>query len=318
MRTPALVLVAVGLLVAPAGLSLHGDPTPLVQGFVLLVNGELASGLVAAPDTAEWPRALGIVAIMHGYGHKAASHDKHLQEIAQAGYVAFAMDFRGEGMPLRAGADDTMAALDAMKAAHSDASENVILYSVSMGTASAAMVLAERDDIDLWVDNEGLAMLAETWAEGTAVSPAIAFGAKARADIEAETGGTPADVPAAYVERSAALRASEFTIQGAVLTHGLNDGLVPYDQGREMAAALRAAGIPTDFWTVATCAPGSEGTTITGHATLGGQGVCGHGTESNDAHTLTALSFSLLHAMLGGDRPSNAEHVVDGTLGTLP
>lgn len=279
-----------------------------------------AHGLVAEPSTP----AKGLVVILHGYGHQAESHRGHLAHLADQGYLAVAMDYSGpqEGFPLLAGALDTRAAILDLRASHGLDDEPTHLYSVSMGTAVAALLVPMMPGtFTYWVDNEGLAMLAETWAEAKAVSPGIPFGAVAAAAIEAECGGTPAQSPDCYLARSAALRASEFDLQGAILTHGLNDGLVPYDQGREMAAALRARGVPTAFYTVATCAPGSEGTTITGHALGedGGKGVCGHGTESNDMHTLTALSFRLLDEVLAGSlAPSDSEHVVDGKFGALP
>jgi hypothetical protein len=309
MRAALLVpLLALALLVPPA-LALVAD---------YQVGG--AHGLAGSPEGA--PK--GFVLILHGYGHQAESHRAHLEHLAAQGWAGVAMDYTGPqaGFPLGAGAADSLAALRDLRAAHGLDDEPTVLYSVSMGTAVAALVLPQltpEDRTTYWVNNEGLASLAETWAEAKAVSPGIPFGAVASAAIESECGGTPAQAPDCYRARSAALRAAEFPIQGAVLTHGLNDGLVPYNQGREMAGALRANGIPTEFWTVATCAPGSEGTTITGHATLGGRGVCGHGTESNDAHTLTALSFGLLDQVLEGSLvPADREHVVDGTLGTLP
>ncbi|HUR68874.1 MAG TPA: hypothetical protein VM370_06475 [Candidatus Thermoplasmatota archaeon] len=324
MRAP-LVALALFLAVAPAP-----SAAASVSDYTILVDGETAHGLLAVPAGAP----LGLVVVSHGYGHKAESHRGHLQHLADEGYVAVAMDFRGEGMPLRAGADDTLAATHALIAQY--APDLVVLYSVSMGTAVASMVLAESGGVDCsavdksqhrcdgvfdyWVDNEGLVMLHETWAGASALAPTgnpTAVGAVA--DIEAECGGSPIVAPDCYLERSAVIRAPEFVgLKGAIQTHGLNDGLVPYDQGREMRAALAAIGVPTEFYTVATCPQGSEGTTLTGHAGQGGRGVCGHGTESNDAHTLTELSFRLLDELLGGAVPHDAEHIVDGTLGTLP
>lgn len=306
------LLVGLLLLVAAAPLA---PASGAVDFEVAVGDGEIAHGLLALPEGVP----LGIVAILHGYGHKAESHRGHLEHLASQGYAAFAMDYRGEGFPLRAGADDTIAATQELMLAFPEV-DLVALYSVSMGTAVAGMVLAELPVFRHWVDNEGLADLAELHTEASLIAPANAFAAKAVADMEAECGGSPAAQPACYLERSAAMRAAEFAaLQGVVLTHGLNDGLVPYDQGREMQAALKVAGIPEDFYTVVRSAPGGEGTTLTGYTPLGGAGLAGHGTESDDGHALTALGLALLDDVLAGALvPSGRERVVDDGLGTLP
>jgi hypothetical protein len=87
-----------------------------------------------------------------------------------------------------------------------------------------------------------------------------------------------------------------------------------------MATALRAVGVPTDMTTVVRGEPGGEGTTLTGYAChCLDNGFAGHGTESNDAHTLTRLSFELLDdVLLGRLVPSGQERVTDRDLGTLP
>lgn len=284
------------------------------QDYVVAVNGAEAHGLLALPDG----EVKGIVVLLHGYGHKAESHRGHLERLASLGHVAVAMDYRGEGFALRAGADDSIAATRDLVQRYPG--EPLVLYSVSMGTAVAGMVLAELPVFDYWVNNEGLADLPELHTEASLLAPANAYAAKAVADMDAECGGKPAQQPACYRDRSAALRAAEFrNLKGVVLAHGLNDGLVPYDQGREMQAALNAAGIPNDYHTVLRGNPGGEGTTITGYAGHNVDGLAGHGTESNDAHALTALSFALLERVLDGSLvPSGREFVEDRGLGTLP
>ena len=42
------------------------------------------------------------------------------------------------------------------------------------------------------------------------------------------------------------------------MVHGVDDGLVPYSQSREMQARLRALGIPTDMITVGTRGRGRQ------------------------------------------------------------
>lgn len=313
-RAPLVVLALVLLQALPA----EAEGAPAVADLVLRVDGEEARGLLAVPSG----EPQGVVLVLHGYGHFAESHRGHLAAIAELGFVAAAMDYRGgAGMQLGTGAADSCAALAHMQtlAPRTPA----YLYSVSMGSAVAGMVLAQCPAFTYWVNNEGMTSITETWAEATLLAPANAYAAQAVADIERECGGTPATSAACYAERHALLRVGEFTgLRGIVQTHGVNDGLVPYDQGREMATATRAVGIPTEFFTVVGCAAGREGTTITGYAPaggLGGAGLAGHGTESNDEHCLTALSFGLLHDVLVGDLvPTDSEHVVDGTIGTLP
>lgn len=313
MRLPrALLALPLALALLPA---IPADGTSLVEDVALLVDGEAAHGLVARP----MGNASGVVVILHGYGHFAESHRGHLQHLAEQGYAAAAMDYRGgAGMHLGAGAADSCAALAHLRTEAPNGS--AYLYSVSMGGAVAGMVLAECPGFSYWVSNEGMTTVAETWAEATALAPANAYAARAVADIEAECGGTPAEAPLCYQERTAVTRVPEFAgLLGVVQTHGLNDGLVPYDQGRELNAALRAAGIPVDFYTVVRSAQGTEGTTLTGYAPLGGMGLAGHGTESDDDHALTALSFALLDEVLAGTLvPSGEERVVDEGLGTLP
>lgn len=313
MRAVALALFLVVLPLAPAP-SAHASS---LLGVDLTVDGEIAHGWMALPSEP----CRGVVVIARGYSHDAADHIAHLEHLAEQGFVAIAMDYRGDpdltAFPLRAGASDTKAAT--LHAIALCPGKTVYLYSVSMGTAVAGIVLAEMPGVfSYWVDNEGLAMLTETWAGATVLAPVNGFAATASAAIETECGGTPLDAPACYLERSAALRAPEFAgLQGAILTHGLNDGLVPYDQGREMATALRAIGVPVEFHTVVRGNAGGEGTTITGYAGQNVDGLAGHGTEDNDAHTLTALSFRLLDELLAGATPTNAEHVVDRDVETL-
>lgn len=319
-RAPCVALVALLSLAALPAAPAEGGKDVYAFAFVVPSTSELATGLVALPS-GPGP-AQGVVAILHGYGHTSESHRVHLQAIADLGFVGYAMDYRGGGgMQLGAGAEETCAALDIVSTYAPGRPH--FLYSVSMGSAVAGMVLAQCPRFLYWVNNEGMTSITETWAEASVLAPANAYAAQAKADIESECGGTPADAPTCYAARHALSRAPEFTgLQGIVQTHGVNDGLVPYNQGREMAAATRAVGIPTEFFTVVGCAAGDEGTTITGYVpvgALGGAGLAGHGTESNDEHCLTALSFGLLHDVLVGALvPTDSEHVVDGTLGTLP
>ncbi|HET6404355.1 MAG TPA: alpha/beta fold hydrolase [Candidatus Thermoplasmatota archaeon] len=315
MRLLALLLVLV--LVAPLAPATHG--ASLVSPYAVCPTGgachpkQMATGLLAVPEG----EPLGLIVILHGYGHNASSHRAHLGHLAAQGYVAVAMDYRGTGFPLAAGAEDTRAAIADLESRFDFPTR--ILYSVSMGTAVAALVLP-HERFDVWVNNEGLSMLHETWAGAALLAPSgNPTAVKAKADIEAECGGTPADAPECYLARSAALRVAEFDVGAVVLAHGLNDGIVPYNHGREMVAALRAHGIASDFYTVVRSNPGGEGTTLSGYTPAGTLGLAGHGTESNATHALTSLSIRLLDEVLAGTLvPADRERVHDHGLGTLP
>lgn len=264
---------------------------------------------------------VGLVVIAHGYNHTSASHAGHLQHLADQGFLAVAMDFGATpgGFQLGAGAAETKAAIADLDL-QVPAGAPRILFSVSMGTTVAGMVLADMPGVfQYWVVSEGLSQLSETWAGAKVLAPVNTFAASAVRDIETECGGTPAEAPLCYQERSAVLRVPEFRgLQGVVVVHGINDGLVPHNQERETATALRAAGIPTDFVMVARGAVGGEGTTLTGYAGQNVDGFAGHGTESNDAHTLTAISFALLDRVATGDLvPAQRESLVDRDAGSV-
>src|SRR5581483_43279 len=277
MRALAIAGLALALL-APT-LAAGGGAPPCASSVGDLVVGS-AHGRIATPCGA--PR--GLVVILHGYGHQAADHDAHLARLAELGFVAFAMDYSGpvDGFPLRAGALDTEAALAQVRGEWGFS--HGVLFSVSMGTAVASMVLAdEHGFFTAWVDSEGLSQLAETWAEATALAPANGFAKLAAQRIQEECGGSPAVAPGCYHERSAALRAYAFEgLQEAILLHDVNDGLVPYNQGREMEAALAARGVPTEFYTVLRGEAGHEGTTLTSYGGENVDGLAGHGDEGDD------------------------------------
>ncbi len=293
--------------------STEADPPvrrPAVSNVTLRVQGEVAHGLVARPNST--PRA--VIVLLHGYGHSAEDHRAHLDAFVAAGLAAVAMDYRHAeaGFPLRAGADDTIAGAATVAAEYPDAPR--ILLSVSMGTAVAAMVLAEQPIYDYWVDAEGLANLAEEWAAAAGTAAVLPFSAQAKREMEAECGGPPATARACYNERSAALRASEYAhLRGAIVIHAVNDGVVPFTQAPETVTALRDAGIPTDFRAVLRGEPGGEGTTAT---LVPVDGLAGHASEDNDAHTITRLAIATTIDLATGaiEPPADRDDVVDREL----
>ncbi|HLE95730.1 MAG TPA: prolyl oligopeptidase family serine peptidase [Candidatus Thermoplasmatota archaeon] len=283
--------------------------------YTVHVNGRPADGLLALPDPGG-PQPTVLVVMAHGYGHHVdPSWLNHLREVADRGYVAVAMDY-GQTFQVREGAEESVAA--AVDLQDEYGIDRAVMFSVSMGGAIAGYALAETPGVfDDWIDVEGVSMLAETWAEAKAVEHPAA------GEIEEETGGTPTDVPMEYVRRSAALRAGGIRVGGlqhAIVVHAINDGLVPYDQGREMATALRGVGIPTTFHTVLRGSCAEQGTTGT-DALLGSAPIednnpaclAGHASEASSTHPVMRTGLDSLFGLLdGSDVPiTYAEKVVD-------
>lgn len=279
------------------------------------VNGAPADGLLALPDSSA-PTQLVVYA--HGYGNHVDNWTTHLLDAADRGAVAVAMDY-GTTFQLQEGADETVAATLDLLAAYPTLTE-VFLLGISMGGAVSGMALAQAPagTYDYWVDVEGVSTLTETWAEAEGV------GHPAAAEIETECGGTPFDAPVAYVHRSPAFHAAEMKFNGlraAVVVHGVNDGLVPYDQGRQMAAAVAGAAIPVDVYNVLRGDPDELGTTGTGALGLPNPlNLAGHGWEGSSTHIVIATGFEALWGLMDGSGipPAYREFLVDEGFGTVP
>lgn len=358
----ALAVLWVGLFPGPAvavprvpGLVCH-DGTDVARPLTLTVEGEPATGHYAVPGGT--PRAL--VVIGHGFGHTSFSWVEHMRRFARNradggfGVAAVAMDYRGlkilpddngdglpesRGFPVMDGAQDLIAAARAMQA-NCPTIETTVLLGVSGGGAMSgiALALAGEKEItqpgggalfDYWMDIEGVANFAETYLEARAAEIALSneTARKAKADIERETGGPIEEHPDAYEERTVVARIDDLEasgVKGVVIVHGVDDGLVPYNQSRELATRLGLAGVPTDLFTVGRRSPESEReTTLTGYA--GGavdpdymSPLAGHASEKSTTHIVMVTAFRRLSALLKGNVPETyQEFLVDGEMGTL-
>jgi hypothetical protein len=125
-----------------------------------------------------------------------------------------------------------------------------------IAVSSAATRSSGAPLFDYWFDVAGVSDVPEVYGEATAIAaPPVpawrAIGNAARSAMEAEFGGSPATRPEAYalaspVARTALMKLSG--LRGAVIFHGVLDGLVTSDQSAQMAAALATAAIPTDVY----------------------------------------------------------------------
>lgn len=339
LRRLVVLVAALGLLgAAPAvarqgegRLPCSGDPSH-VRRLDVTIAGTPTWGLYALPKG----KPKGMVAFGHGYGHTPESWRKHLARVAREQQViAFAMNYRGStvvdgevrGWQVQEGAEDTIHVARRFDAACR--LPTIVAYGVSMGGNTTGLALAaqptradgKRPLFDWWIDVEGAANVVETYQEARAVAlSGNTFAVNAQQDIERQMGGTFEEVPATYLERTVVARVDDIAasgVGGVVIVHGLADGLVPYDQSRELATALRARGVPVQFFTVGTRGEGESGTTIDGYVPVPHESpFAGHASESSETHVVGNLGFDRLRAIFAGDVPTtDREAFVDGTTG---
>lgn len=311
------------------------------------VEGQPATGRFALPRKS--PKTLVVFA--HGYGHTSASWADHMSNAANKhGVAAVAMDYRGaqispdsndDGLPesrgwnVMAGAEDSIAAAKLVDT-RCESIKRIVIMGVSMGGNSSglAVALAGARDVrksdgsplfDFWFDVEGATNVIETYTAARAAAPANATAKNAQQDIEAETGGTLEAEPDAYRARTVVARMDDVEaarLDGAVVVHGLDDGLVPYNQGREMASLLAGSSIPTNMITIALKSEESEReTTLSGHV-LGNldpdyrSPLAGHASEKSKTHIVMVTAFERLWDLLEGNEPTGySETLVSGDFG---
>jgi hypothetical protein len=142
-------------------------------------------------------------------------------------------------------------------------------------------------------------------------------------DIEREMGGPFESRSEVYTERSVVTRVDDIKaagVKGVVMVHGVDDGLVGYNQSPEFYTLLRQAGIPVDFWTAVTRGESSEpGTTLDGYVTNQVPGFtspfAGHASEASETHIVGNTGFERLALLFKGVVPACRTGVLDGTLG---
>lgn len=300
------------------------------------VNGTLTWGLYAMPPTP----AKGIVVFGHGYGHTPESWRKHLATTARRNnVVAVAMNYRDtwagtqpqeRGWEALEGAEDSVAAAQLFQRACPTA-KTIVMYGVSMGGNIAGLAVANQAKrsngtplFDYLFDIEGAVNVTETYLEarGLALS-GNQFAKDAVLDIEREMGGPIEDKRDVYLERTVVNRVDDIKaagIKGVVMVHGVDDGLVGYNQSPEFLVRLREHGIPVDFWTAVTRGKDSEsGTTLDGYVTGNVPGYespfAGHASEASSTHIVGVAGFERLAALFRGEVPACRTGVLDGTLG---
>nr|MBV6629497.1 prolyl oligopeptidase family serine peptidase [Oceanococcus sp. HetDA_MAG_MS8] len=321
----------------PAGEPLAGIKTELIRIDSSAVQQALTP--VPAAEDPRLPEAIlsylpgseptRLVVMCHGLNQDVRRvWVQHTEAVARSDTAALATNYRDNfRFPIAKGAHDVIAATLQVKARFPSI-ETVYLMGVSMGGAVAATAITESIALSAdgqslfqhWIAPEPLTNLVEAWAEASVALPAIA------ADIEHDAGGTPLQVPAEYVRRSGALNADMMAagdLKTLTMTHAVNDGLVVYNQAREMATAAAAFGIPTQLWTVLRVAPEQDtGSQLTAAITgfIGAPdptqplGLSGHGWEGDPHHPIMRIAFEQLEMLLDGSYDESlpyAEYLVD-------
>jgi hypothetical protein len=313
-----------------------GDPSTY-DAITFPSGGQQATALYVLPKKA--PR--GIVVFDHGYSHTMYSWVRHMERTAATlGVIAITPDYRGQtdnlttkplpesrGWRVAEGAVDTNTVAQLFDRACLSGKGHNVLYSVSMGGNTAGLALAAQPKRsggaplwDEWVDVEGAANVLETYQGARALAGVNTFAANAKADIEAEMGGTPEQVPSVYAQRTVVNRTQDIVasgIKGVVMAHGYADGLVTHDISRQLEALLVAQGVPVDMRSFVTHSAGSEpGTTVDGYAPTGQTSpFAGHASEASETQDVGLEGFRALAELYSGMHVRCGETVVDGTTG---
>jgi hypothetical protein len=322
-----------------------GGPSPSAATLfnVTTSAGEPATGYYVVPSGT--PK--GLVVLSHGFESSPLRYFNAMQDItSKTGAITMSMYYPGEtiitgtdetrGWQVREGARAGIAAAKLFDGTCPSllAGRTFVDYGVSMGGNTSGLMAAAPAKrtggaplFDYWFDVEGVANVIETYTEATAVAPSgNTTATDATTAIEKENGGkTLAEAPNAYVDLAVVSHAEEIKaagIKGVVMVHGVGDGLVPYDQTREMEARLTQVGVSTDLYSAATKKPGTpSGTTYDGYAPVPHDSpFAGHGGEGDVTHTVTGTAITVLEETLNGQvaAPScHREFLIDGTLGTI-
>ena len=301
------------------------------------VAGQVATGRYALP--AQDPTTL--VVFGHGYGHDSTSWVNHMRDAAtKHGVASVTMDYRGtyrddegnlRGWFVKEGAEDMIAAAQLFRQECPSITQTV-LFGISMGGNSTGLALAKASEttnsdgsplFDYWFNIEGAVNVLETYAGASVLAPANSYAANAKADIEREMGNkTLTQDPGGYADLAVVSHTDEIAasgVKGVVMVHAVEDGLVPYNQSRELVPMLVGRGIPLEMYTAGRH-EGESGTTISGYSGNGSSPFAGHASEKSTRHIVMTTAFARLWELVddGAEVEAYMEYFVDPQAGTLP
>jgi|GEM_PF-293499 len=278
----------------------NGEFTVQRQDLLLTVDGEPATGLLYTPNNANGDFVpTQLLTFSHGHGEQAADFDYVLSALAErTGAVIVAMDYRnapgnGDGdYNLWRGYRDTTAATE-WALAQFPSIETSDIWGWSMGGWMSGLSVAYRPELYRhWIASFPGVNAWGAWALFGGLEQVIAD-FDDQQELENETGCSFVDCPNEYFKRTPSLLASRMEPERAIILHSLFDSVSPYQQGREMHAALVANGVPTSFYSFFSEPNGA-----------GQPGPVGHGHNTAVARE----SVDVVERILAGVEPSAAQH----------
>ena len=146
-------------------------------------------------------------------------------------------------------------------------------------------------------DIEGAVNVLETYAGAATLAPANSFAANAKADIEDEMNATFEEDPEGYRDLAVVSHMDEIAasgVKGVAVIHALEDGLVPYNQAREIVTQLLAKQLPLEVYTIGEKGEGESGTTVTGYSPFKDSPFAGHASEKSETHLVMVTALDRL------------------------
>lgn len=298
-------------LVAPLTGAAGSNSTPYRVDVVTMtvpVDGNDATGTLYLPyrDAPGDLAVTQLVVFCHGHTDTSVTEAPYLRRVAsESGAPVLAMDNRGEpgAWNPTTGWQDTVAATQWFKERHPEITETV-LWGWSMGGVTSGLALAYGPPglFDYWVASFPAVEDAGAWAAYTTLDVVDGDGKQGK-EVEHDAGDcNPAQCPAAYLARTPTVLADRIRVRRALFLHALFDDSSPYEQSREMQAALIARGVPTSMYTVLTYRDGSGTVRPAGH---------GFGVVADEAAAVVARVLAAGEPMDGPD----IEYLVDESTG---
>jgi dipeptidyl aminopeptidase/acylaminoacyl peptidase len=187
-----------------------------------------------------------LVLVNHGGFDPATTMNTFCSGLARLNCVAIASDYRGVGKSegkrelAKGEVTDVLSAIDYAATLPYVDTQRVAALGFSHGGCISLLAAARDPRIKCVVDYVGPTDMAEVYQYWVRTSDRLPT-SKLLAGVSTLVGGTPAEVPDAWHQRSPLMVAAKIRCP-VLMVYGAKDELVPLEQGQKMATALKAAG----------------------------------------------------------------------------